>query len=392
MKKNRKNTTVIKISVRFICIFLISGTFGFQSVAQQKIFVHSKILETDRSISVYLPAGYDSSKTYPVIYVLDGERIGALVASTNDYLVTCERTIPAIVVGIHQDTLRWTDCGYSAKTGEWSEQGKKFRVFLKEELKTYIRDRYHTSVYSVLIGHSFTASYAYLMALNDPESFQSYLALSPYLPESLQQKAVKYLQDKSLVFSLITITSSNDLSGHKSSIHKFREKLKKIGFSSEQVAFENLGQKTHLTLVPQGIEESLSFSFRNAQPLNLHFQYSSKMPVMDLEKLEIYYQKMNKTYGIASDICQEDFEFALNSLVYHHEWDKLKTLSEFTIQKNPFFYAGYYGLGAFYENKKQFGAALESYQKGFEQLGEDIANKADFYKDIERVRKKTPQD
>ncbi len=373
---------------QLLCFLFVSGVFGSQLFAQREISFYSDALDTDRTVSVYFPHGYDSLKTYPVIYVLDGERIGALVASTNDYLFTAERTIPAIVVAIHQDSLRWVDCGYSLKTGELSEQGKKFRSFLIDELKSYIQNRYKTSIYSVLIGHSFTASYVYLTAINDPASFQSYLALSPYLPESMQQKTSEYFLKDSLVFSLITITASNDLSGHRSSIHAFQQKLKKVGFSSEQITFVNLVQKTHLTLVPQGIEEALGFSFRNAQPLNLHFQYSKKMPVLDRGKLEAYYQKMNKTYGITVDICKEDFEFALNSLAYHHKWDELKKLSEFTIQKNPFFYAGYYGLGAYYENRKQYRMALEHYQKGFEQLGDEIVNKADFYKDIERVKNK----
>ena len=56
--------------------------FSYFSSAQEvsdfsigdRITMHSEILDEERVLNVYLPYGYspDSSKTYPVIYLLDG--------------------------------------------------------------------------------------------------------------------------------------------------------------------------------------------------------------------------------------------------------------------------------------------------------------------------------
>ncbi len=37
---------------------------------------HSKMLDEDRQVNIYLPNGYskDSARTYPVIYLLDGSK------------------------------------------------------------------------------------------------------------------------------------------------------------------------------------------------------------------------------------------------------------------------------------------------------------------------------
>ncbi len=355
----------------------------------QEIRLYSPVLDQERTISIHLPANFDSLKAYPAIFVLDGERIGTVVSGINDYLVTCERTMPSIVVAIHQDTLRWRDCAYKSGTSEWTTTGEKFHAFLRSELIPYVNSHYKTTGYMALAGHSFTATFLYLELLKGEIPFDSYIALSPYLPEDLQQK-VKALQEKAVrIPDVFTVTASDDLSGHRQSIVQFQKRISKE--NPDAIAFRNFAGKSHLTLVPSGVEEGLNFIFRDYSSLSSRYVFSKKVPMISKPDLIEYYRRMEEKYGVHLTIRTGDIEFALFTVTTHQEWVRLKELSEWAITFVPEHYCGYYGMGTYLEHLKQYDRALEYFQRGYDHLGEEVLNKADFYKDIERVRSKVKQ-
>lgn len=366
----------------FLCCFTAS-----LQLFSQELHFQSAVLERERIISVNLPVNFDSEKAYPVIYVLDGDRIGNMVSSINDYLVTCERTMPAIIIGIYQDSLRWKDCGYRSKTSELTAFGEKFQLFLKEELIPYVDSHYKTTSYRGLLGHSFTGTYLYLTFLKGEIPFNSYIALSPYLPEDLQQKIIAKLKQEPNTPDFITATATSDLNGHKESISHFQKLLVKEKLD-QKIRFYNFKDKSHLTLVPIGIEEGLNAIFSDYQPLSNRYLLSKKIPVIDKKMLLANNQRMEKKFGVTAKVRVEDIEFAIFTLSHHRLWDQLKELSEWTIEAFPDYYAGYYGMGTYYENQKLYDQSLEYFQKGYDKLGDDVLNKNDFYKDIERVRSK----
>ncbi len=356
----------------------------------QEIKIQSVVLEKERTVTVSLPANFDSSKAYPTIYVLDGDRIGPVVSGINDYLVTCERTMPAIVIAIHQDTLRWKDCGYKFKTSELTTEGEAFHSFLKSDLVPYIDSRYKTTNYRVLVGHSFTATYLYLTWLKGEIPFNSYIALSPFLSLDLQMKVTdKFKNDKNTP-DFFTVTGSNDLSVHKLGIRNLRKQLAKEKLA-DKIHFQDLEGKSHLTLVPVGIEEGLSDVFQDYQVLSNNYLFSKKIPIIDKSTLESYYQNRHKKYGVSLEMREEDLEFASFTLSHHRLWNQLKELSEWTIKSFPDYYSGYYGMGAYFEKQKDYKQALEYFQAGYDKLGADVLNKEDFHKDIDRVKAKVPK-
>ncbi len=387
MRKNKRNTTEIKMFNRLICT-LAGCLWLLFPVCSQEIRFYSPVLDQDRIISIHLPANFDSLKAYPTIFVLDGERIGKVVSGINDYLATCERTMPSIVVAIHQDSLRWKDCAYKASTSELTTTGKKFHTFLQSELISYVNSHYKTTGYMSLVGHSFTATFLYLELLKGEISFNSYIALSPYLPVGLQLKVKALQKIPALIPDLFTVTASNDLSGHRQSIAQFQKRMSKEQERAVAIDFRNFAGKSHLTLVPSGVEEGLNFIFRDYSSLNSRYLLSKKIPVISKPDLLDYYRKMEEKYRVHITIRTEDIEFALFTLTHHRKWDQLKELAEWAITSVPEHYCGYYGMGTYLEHLKIYDQSLEYFQKGYDCLGEDVLNKADFYKDIERVRSK----
>ena len=96
-------------------------------VVGQRMTMHSAVLGEDRTISVHVPASYDSNPhAYPVLYVLDGEQLFVPMVGVAQALEWAFRAPPLIGVGIHNRNrdrdlaTRWTSAapkGISESTG-----------------------------------------------------------------------------------------------------------------------------------------------------------------------------------------------------------------------------------------------------------------------------------
>ena len=72
--------TINRYSLISMLLLIVSFTAQSQTATKtplnigESVTINSKILDEDRTLNIYLPHGYsaDSTKTYPVIYLLDG--------------------------------------------------------------------------------------------------------------------------------------------------------------------------------------------------------------------------------------------------------------------------------------------------------------------------------
>ena len=143
-------------------------------VIGKHVKLFSKVLNEERTLLISLPEGYDNSKqTYPVLYVLDGEK-GTLVeavASANPYANSyCpEMIIVAIkITRRNRDVLPGTDTS------------PRFLKFITEELFTYIKKEYRADDNQrILYGASNAGVFVLFSFLDNPDNFSGYIASSP---------------------------------------------------------------------------------------------------------------------------------------------------------------------------------------------------------------------
>ena len=161
------------------------------SIGEQVTF-YSEILGENRVLNLYLPQGYspDSSKTYPVIYLLDGslDEDFIHIAGLVQYgAFSWINLIPeTIVVGIsnvdrkrdftypttiEQDKLDFPTTGGSAE----------FIDFIEKELQPFIDLHYKTNKVKTIIGQSLGGLLATEILVKKPELFDNYLIISPSL-------------------------------------------------------------------------------------------------------------------------------------------------------------------------------------------------------------------
>jgi predicted alpha/beta superfamily hydrolase len=148
-----------------IVALFISGTASAQQphtltgdIRAHKSF-HSKILNNDRDVIVYLPPGYGASKSkrYPVFYMHDGQNLfdGATsfipgqelrVDETAQVLIAAGKIEPLIIVGIYntgKDRINEYTPAADAKY-KMGGQADLYGRLLVEELKPFIDGTYRT--------------------------------------------------------------------------------------------------------------------------------------------------------------------------------------------------------------------------------------------------------
>ncbi len=174
---------------------------------------HSKTLNEDRILNIYLPNGYskDSIKNYPVIYLLDGSidedfiHISGLVQFGSFSWI---KMIPeSIVVGI-SNVDRKRDYTYPTKNKKDKKdfpatgESENFINFIKTELQPFIDKNYKTKSIKTLIGQSLGGLLATEILFKYPNLFDNYIIISPSLwwdDESLlKYTPVLYQSEKSI--------------------------------------------------------------------------------------------------------------------------------------------------------------------------------------------------
>ncbi len=154
----------------------------------QKITLDSKILNEKRILNIYLPQTYDTTKSYPVIYILDGsmnEDFLHLVGLQQFF--NLQFTMPDfIIVGIEnvdrkRDFTFHTELKDLQKDYPTTGHSDKFIQFVEEELQPYIDNNYNTNKIKYIIGQSLGGLLATEVLLKKPELFTHYFIISPSL-------------------------------------------------------------------------------------------------------------------------------------------------------------------------------------------------------------------
>jgi predicted alpha/beta superfamily hydrolase len=160
--------------------------------------LYSAVLEEDRDYLVYLPASYRDSmfmrQSYPVMYLLDGRMHFQSATGVVQFMSegsNGNRQVPEMIVVAIANTNRTRDLtptntkrGYDGTEEDGladSGGADRFLQFIREELFPKIEADYRTMPYRILVGHSFGGLLAMHALLDQPDMFQSYVAIDPSL-------------------------------------------------------------------------------------------------------------------------------------------------------------------------------------------------------------------
>lgn len=143
--------------------------------------IHSAILNEDRDVIIYLPANYDSTRKYPVMYVLDGASHETPLLKSLEILSAGGIAPATIVVAIPNSSAetRQRDLTppYLRQDNEVSDSplgnGNTFLEFMEQELIPFIEKKYAVSTTRAISGHSRGGLLVMHSLIWKPELFQA---------------------------------------------------------------------------------------------------------------------------------------------------------------------------------------------------------------------------
>ncbi|MBS9462999.1 tetratricopeptide repeat protein [Flagellimonas sp. 389] len=151
--------------------------------AQQEI-IHSKILNEERKVNIFLPEGFyteSSQHTYPVLILLEDEFFH-MVSGVVKHLSSVERIPETIVVSIIE--MSYIPTVYTNGSTFWptkqlsDENPKPFTEYLKNELFPYLEKNYRANDFSMVMGLSPTSIYALHSFIKEPDLFDAHIAIA----------------------------------------------------------------------------------------------------------------------------------------------------------------------------------------------------------------------
>lgn len=246
---------------------LLLVLLGLSSIlcAQMQQETHSFLSKTynkERKLSIYLPSNYgkDTTKTFPVMYVFDGqeERYLDVVSSLIEYQSAYGNGLSFIIVGIHSND-RWEE--FLSKMDEkgivmTNAGSHRFSTFLNSEVETYLKSNYRINAIRIGTGHSLGGTFVIQEMLQPKSLFQAGIIISPnivYNENELSKQIHSFFEnpkDAHRYFFVRSGTVGNPEAHFNEQLEKLAHQLESNKNAKTMWNFEVLSGENHMSIFP----------------------------------------------------------------------------------------------------------------------------------------------
>ncbi len=271
----------------FICLLRLQGQDSLPLVKQvslantEQFTIDSKYVPDENYIiQVSLPIGYNrSERSYPVLYVLDGDKSFGMIKEITDWLIWSKEMKNIIVVGISygkgtqvwwekraRDYTQFEDTAYY----EYPNAGgaDKFLGFMKNELFPVINKNYRTIEDSnAIMGLSFGALLSSYVLFTQPEMFKSYIIISPALffnRNSILKTEVDYFRKHKELNKMVYLAygDSDNKDWVIDPTKEFIQIVQQHKYDSLKFITQVFKGETHISVFPGALTRGLKTVFR----------------------------------------------------------------------------------------------------------------------------------
>lgn len=231
--------------------------------------LYSKELTENRTLNIYLPAGYNPNDTikYPVIYLLDGSAdedfihiVGLVQYYSFEWI---DLVPPSIVVGI-STVDRKRDFTFPSQIDKEktsfpsSGHSDKFISFIGNELQPFIEKKYKTNDKKTIVGQSLGGLLATEILLTKPNLFDKYIIVSPSLwwnDGSILNSPQVNFQNTDIYIGVGKEGLAPSSNPHVMEVdaNLLAEKLTSMKQRNVKVFFDYLPEENHATIMHQAV-------------------------------------------------------------------------------------------------------------------------------------------
>jgi predicted alpha/beta superfamily hydrolase len=270
----------LMLNKRFF-LFMIIAALSFPAFAQEQAeqlsigkneTFRSEILNEERNVHIFLPAGYSrSGERFPVLYTFymdasDFHFNTGLVAGMSRMRIIPGMITVSVDLGDARRDLTPTS---SEDYGPTSGGADVFLDFMKKELVPFVEKNYRTAPRRMFWSHSIGGLFGLYALLREPDLFQSVLVSSPWMVYDRDQRyilknAESFFEGRNgqTNFLYICVGDEKNLIPEIEQFISILEKKKPEGLTWE---FLKMPKEDHQTILVRSLIEGLRAAVRNKQ-------------------------------------------------------------------------------------------------------------------------------
>lgn len=334
---------------------------------KREIFESFKLQER-RQVQYYIPEDYSPDKLYPLVIVLDGERLFDQVVTISKYYSKYQGMPEVLVVGIDQEAgdLRWEDCAFEPDSGLPTDKGKQFYEFIGLEIIPYMVSAYRVAPFKMFVGYDITANFGNFYLFKEQSLFNAYVSISPLLAPEMESRVPARLSELGgpIFYHLITEgVPSEDLSR----IASLDSNLKQIEKDGLYYYYDRYDAANDISVAAYGIGKAWDRTFEMFKPISPK-EYREKLLPSDepvFSYLETKYEMIYTLFGFRKSVELNDIMAVYAGIRKKQDYASLKPLSDLCKQEYPETMLGFYFEGEYYEQMGEPKKALRTFEKAF---------------------------
>jgi predicted alpha/beta superfamily hydrolase len=301
--------------------FWISVTFGQNIARVENVKIQSKSLNQEREILIYTPVDYDRrvNEYFNVIYVFDSQNREFFDYTSSIISFLTNKNKSFIVVGITSPYNEKLDYGRNNdllpvletknsidRIGKNYGNADNFFDFVSTEIIPYVDSHYRTLNNKIVVGHSFSATFVLNSFLNNPNLFNSYIAISPNMSldnDKLANKLVNFDYSKIHKPTFLYLSNANEGIEYwkewiptRDKVYSFFNQTFDNGYL--KVKINQFPENKHWNTFPPSLNKALDFYFNNIYDLQekelSEEEYNVTIKVKVLNKTDTIYISGNQ--------------------------------------------------------------------------------------------------
>jgi len=332
----------------------------------RNLSVWSEILGEARPLQIYLPPSYDSSRdSYPVLYLLDGDRSFHHVTGIVEFLSGSGR-IPEMIVVSVPNTDRSRDLTPPAP-GAGSEVGgraDRFLRYLTDELAGWVGANHRTQPFRVLVGHSRGGLFAIYALVHRPESFHGYIAASPAL----------WWNNRAVIHSararlkrvppprFLYLTAGHESRTITETVPELTRLLEEVKPAGLEWKYRHLENENHYTTPHETVYDGLQMTFAGWQVPE------STILASGLEGVEAHYAAVTRKYGFPVRPPKGMMAWIGDFLLQQEKIEEAIAVRKRTAELYPRSAEVHFSLGGALERARRHEEASAAYRKAYSLL------------------------
>lgn len=312
-----------------IFALLLALFIQFNANSQTQFLQHeiaSTILKEKRAITIYLPPSYttNTGKSYPVIYVMDGQEYFLQPIAYQQMLRFKDKAPECIVVGVNTDRRKRRPLFY--------QKADQFIAFLQTELIPHIDTTYRTlkAKERIYFGWEMAGGLSLDIFTHNPTLFSSYLIASPtHLSSKRLDKLSETLHHNHKLRTYFYISRANSrddafIEGRFVALKKVLDTCKN---SNTKWDFALLDNEGHYSTPTQTLQHGLHNYFKDYQPLRF-FSLQEYHDYGGIAALQNYAQHRAERYQVSPEIQRETQHFLIFQALKDNDFKQFNAFIE----------------------------------------------------------------